>query len=132
MPLGLVLAVLFVGLNRLLLLLVQSRFPPNLSYPMNGPSLTAFWEFWFVHQGGFASVQRSLMTVNVLLVVFLWVAFRGLPRRSFRVRSFQIVTFGGAATLLAYLQYGLMCASRIEPAFRLIRLELSTGALSVP
>ena len=132
MPLGLVLAVVFVGLNRLLVLLVLARFPPNLSYPVNGPSLTAFWEFWFVHQGGFASVQRSLMVVNVLLVVFLWVQFRGLPRRSFGDRTFQIVSSGGAAALLAYLQYCLMCVSRIEPAFRLIRLELDTGALVAP
>jgi hypothetical protein len=125
------LAVLFVGLNRLILLGALARYPPALSHGLNVASLFAFWEFWFVQHGGIASVQRSLMIVNTLLVVFVWLRFRALPRGSFSLRLFQLATFGGTAALLAYLQYYLVCVSLVEPGLRTYRLDLGTGALTL-
>jgi hypothetical protein len=131
LPLALVLAVLFVGLNRLILLGALTRYPPGLSHPLNAASLLAFWEFWFVQHGSVASVQRSLMIVNVLLVVFVWVRFRALPRETFSLRLFQLATFGGIAALLAYLQYYLVCVSLVEPGFRIYKLELGSGVVTL-
>ncbi len=73
-----------------------------------------------------------MMGVNALLVVFLWLQFRGLPRGSLRARSLRLLAYGGAAVLLAYLQYGLAVLATVEPAIRLIRLDPGTGVLSVP
>ncbi|MCP4203156.1 MAG: hypothetical protein GY769_14635 [bacterium] len=126
LPQALVLALLYVGLNRLILLAVLVRYPPNPGHAPNVTAHLAFWEFWFVQHGGLASVQKSLMLVNVLLVLLIWARFRGLPRGSSGLRLFQLVTFGGAAAVLAYQQYYLYRLTLIEPLYELKLISVLT------
>ncbi len=122
---SLMLVLVWVGLNRLVSLAAFARFPPKPAWPFNSGSLVAFWLFWFEDLGGGFSLVRRLMLVNLLLVVLLWLRFRALPRRGFGERVFQLVTYGGGAALLAWLQLFLVGLSSVEPGFRFLPLRLS-------
>lgn len=125
LPLSVVLALLYVGLYRMLLYVVVVTYYPYFERVWEDRTPYDLWEFWFGVVDGAPSIQLSTMVVNILLVLFLWVQFRGLPRGSFGQRTFQLVTFGGAAVLLAYLQIAFRVFSGIEPTyFRLLYFDL--------
>lgn len=126
LPLVTVIVFVWVGVMRLFWLLVLARFHPNKMYPVNADDLTAFW--LILHSPGQwgGTLQGCLAVVNVLLALYLWACLRGLPRGGFADRCQQLVAYGGAAALLLYLQLALLRVSQVEPAWRLIRLPLTS------
>ena len=133
LPLALALTMLWVGLVRLLWMPGVASFPPCPEFPPSGTALTAFWEFWFVRQGGLAPVQRSLMAVNTLWALWLWAKLRAFPRGTFGSRSFQLAIFGGAAAVLAFLQLALADLSSFpDCGYFLIELDPSTSRVFLP
>jgi hypothetical protein len=131
-PVSVLMTFLWIGLQRLVWLAAVARYPPHSPQWVNADRIFAFWEFWHSEVGWAGSVQRAMMIVNLLLVLFLWAQLRGRPRGSFRQRSLQLLVFGGSAGLLVYLQYFLARVSLAEPAFRVIRLDLETFLLTAP
>lgn len=123
-PPALVATLVWVGVMRVFWLWMMLRFPPNA--PLLGvTSAIGFWEIWHGEGVGGVPVQRWVMTVNLLLMLYLWAELRGRRRVSLGARVFQLLTYGGAALLLVDLQRVFLRAALLEPAFRVIRLPMT-------
>lgn len=78
---------------------VHPDFSPAFTYPR----LVRYAELWLGDHGGAATLQLSVMVVQVLMVVYLWLRFRGL-RHHRRIALGRYLVLAGLALLLLGLQ----------------------------
>jgi len=98
-------------------LFARTAFSPNHPNPRN-VVIDAFWVFWDGNAEGL-SVGAAVTLVNLLLVVMLWLAWRG-QQLSGRQGGLILLPYLGTALLLAHLQFALEGMSKIETNYRVI------------
>ena len=129
-PIPVLLTLLWLGLQRLLWLRITVQSYPNREVIANANGLYDFWEVLLTPYTPLGSLQRSILLVNTLLVIWLWVTFRGVPRGRLAERVSTLLVFGGAAVLLAYFQFGVRSLDWIVPNYTVLRLDLASMHLS--
>jgi len=113
-----VVSLLFVAILQWVDLFARTAFSPNHPNPRNVASLDAFWVFWDGNSGGL-SLAAAVTLVIVLLVVTLWLAWRG-QQLSGRRGGLILLPYLGTALLLAHLLFALEGLSKIESNYRVI------------
>jgi len=77
------------------------------------PRLERYAEMWLGDHGGPATLQLTVMAVQVLMVVYLWLRFRGL-RHHRRIALGPYLVLAGLALLLLGLQQVFLSLSVLD------------------
>jgi hypothetical protein len=100
----------YLGVWVLFALWLGAIFPDlNLGYLR----FERYTEMWLGDHGGPATLQLTVMAVQVLMVVYLWLRYRGL-RHHRRIALGPYLVLGGLALLLLGLQQVFLSLSALE------------------
>jgi len=121
-PPTVIVAILYVGLVRLIHLVAIERYPPYPKHVTHLGALTAHGEFW-QGEAGPTTLLGTLTVTSLLFVLLLWLKLRDPAKAARRHRRISRLAIIGTAILLASLQYALVAASRAEPSYDFVRLE---------
>jgi hypothetical protein len=86
---------------------------PNFSPAFTYPRLVGYAQLWLGDHGAPATLQLSVMATQVLMVIYLWLRYRGL-RHHRRIALGPYLVLGGLALLLLGLQQVFLTFSLLD------------------